>query len=65
LCFPETLFKKKRKFECSVCKTPGHQKNNKKRCKVNEGYKTLYAVIYDSDNDDGANDIPDYVSEEE
>jgi hypothetical protein len=39
MCFPDTLFSKKRKLQCSVCKVKGHQKNNTKRCKLNSGYK--------------------------
>ena len=52
MCFPHTLFPKKRKSKCSRCREPGHYKNNKKRCTKHEDYKILYKDVYDETHDD-------------
>jgi hypothetical protein len=52
MCFPDTLFSKKRRLQCSVCKAKGHQKNNTKRCKLNSGYRLMYDCVYGDEQDD-------------
>ena len=50
-CFPETLYKTKRKRKCGVCTEAGHNKNSSKKCKKHSKHKPLYSVVYGDDVD--------------